>query len=54
MLEFELDRTTGILILKPVGPLESADFEKLVREVDPYLEEKGKLNGSAAKPERWA
>jgi hypothetical protein len=45
MLEFELDRTTGILILKPIGPLESADFEKLVREVDPYLEEKGNLNG---------
>jgi hypothetical protein len=22
--------------------------------VDPYLEEKGNLNGSAAKPERWA
>lgn len=45
MLEFELDRANGILILKPIGPLESADFEKLVRVVDPYLEEKGKLNG---------
>ena len=45
MLEFDLDRANGILILKPIGPLESADFEKLVRVVDPYLEEKGKLNG---------
>ena len=45
MLQYELQRTDGILILKPSGPLESADFEKLVREVDPYIEEKGKLNG---------
>ena len=29
----------------PSGPLESADFEKLVQEVDPYIKEKGKLNG---------
>jgi tRNA U38,U39,U40 pseudouridine synthase TruA len=45
MLQYELDRVDGILILKPTGPLESADFEKLVREVDPYIEDKGKLNG---------
>jgi tRNA U38,U39,U40 pseudouridine synthase TruA len=45
MLQYELDRADGILILKPMGPLESADFEKLVREVDPFIEDKGKLNG---------
>lgn len=45
MLDFELNRAEGILILKPVGPLESTDFEKLAREVDPYIIEKGKLNG---------
>ena len=45
MLNFELNRAEGILILKPVGPLESMDFEKLAREVDPYIIEKGKLNG---------
>jgi len=45
MLQFELDRADGILILKPMGPLESADFEKLVREVDPFIEDKGQLNG---------
>ena len=45
MLQHELDQVYGILILKPSGPLESADFEKLVREVDPYIENKGKLNG---------
>jgi SpoIIAA-like len=45
MLNFELNRAEGILILKPIGPLESTDFEKLAREVDPYVIEKGKLNG---------
>jgi hypothetical protein len=45
MLDYELDRVDGILILKPAGPLEVTDFEKLVREVDPYIGEKGKLNG---------
>ena len=45
MLDYELHRAEGILILKPGGPLESTDFEKLVRDVDPYISEKGKLNG---------
>lgn len=45
MLDYELHRAESILILKPVGPLESADFEKLVQVVDPYLREKGTLNG---------
>ena len=45
MLNFELDRAASILIIKPIGPLESADFEKLAQEVDPYIEENGKLNG---------
>jgi tRNA U38,U39,U40 pseudouridine synthase TruA len=45
MLKFELLRAEGILILQPIGPLESMDFERLAREVDPYIIEKGKLNG---------
>jgi len=45
MLNYELNRVEGILILKPAGPLESTDFERLVREVDPYICEKGKLKG---------
>ena len=45
MLKFELNRAESILILKPIGPLESTDFEKLAREVDPYIIEKGTLNG---------
>jgi tRNA U38,U39,U40 pseudouridine synthase TruA len=45
MLNYELNRAEGILILKPIGPLESTDFEKLAREVDPYIIERGTLNG---------
>jgi hypothetical protein len=45
MLKYELNRAENILILMPGGPLESADFERLIQEVDPYIEEKGKLNG---------
>ncbi len=45
MLNYELNRADDILILEPLGPLQSTDFEKLVQEVDPYILEKGKLNG---------
>ena len=45
MLNYELNRVESILILKPMGPLESTDFEKLAREVDSYIIENGKLNG---------
>jgi tRNA U38,U39,U40 pseudouridine synthase TruA len=45
MLNYELHRAEGILIVEPDGPLESADFEKLVREVDPYIRDKVNLNG---------
>ncbi|MGB3095278.1 MAG: STAS/SEC14 domain-containing protein [Candidatus Deferrimicrobiaceae bacterium] len=45
MLDYELIRAESILIVKPIVPLESTDFEKLVREVDPYIREKGKLHG---------
>ena len=45
MLKYELNHAEGILIIRPNGPLESTDFEKLVQEVDPYIREKGKLKG---------
>jgi len=45
MLDHELMPGEGILIVTPEGPLEAADFEKLAGEVDPYIEEKGRLNG---------
>ncbi len=45
MITHELLRDKGILIVKPEGPLEKTDFETLAREVDPYIEAQGKLNG---------
>ena len=45
MVHFELLRDRNILIVIPDGPLEKEDFEKLAKEVDPFLESKGKLAG---------
>jgi hypothetical protein len=45
MIKFELLRDQGILILSPDGPLEKADFERLAREVDPFIAANGKLTG---------
>jgi len=45
MIAHELLRDKGILIVKPEGPLEQTDFEALAKEVDPYIEAQGQLNG---------
>ncbi len=45
MINHELLKTEGILILAPEAPLESTDFEGLAREIDPYIEANGKLHG---------
>lgn len=45
MLKHELLRNDSILIVRPEVPLESEDFEELSREVDPYIEDLGKLRG---------
>jgi hypothetical protein len=45
MVEHELKQAEGILILRPKGPLEAADFENLARQIDPYIEANGKLQG---------
>ena len=45
MVDYELLPAEGILILRPHGALEAADFEKIAREVDPYIETHGKLHG---------
>src|SRR5665213_770342 len=44
-LKHQLLLPEGILILEPDAPLEAADFERLVREIDPYIAEHGKLSG---------
>ena len=45
MLNYELRRYDGILVLMPDGALEASDFETLTRHVDAYLEQNGILHG---------
>jgi hypothetical protein len=45
MLKHKLLLPEGILILEPSSPLETADFEAVAHEVDPYLAEHGALAG---------
>jgi hypothetical protein len=45
MINCELLREDGILIIRPTGSLEAGDFQKIAREVDPYIAANGKLNG---------
>lgn len=54
MIHHELLRDEGILIVTPEGPLESMDFDVVAREVDPYIEEHGKLNGLMIYAESFA
>src|SRR6185295_8226232 len=45
MLSHELLKNEGILIIKPQGALEKSDFEALAKEIDPYIEQNGRLRG---------
>jgi len=45
VIQHELLRDRGILILKPEGPLRAEDFVALAGVVDPYIEERGELKG---------
>jgi hypothetical protein len=45
MLQHELVRDHGILILKPDGALRAEDFTALAAAIDPYIEQNGELNG---------
>src|SRR5437867_3053156 len=45
MITYILLETEGILLLTPGSPLESTDFERLAGEIDPYIEQNGKLHG---------
>lgn len=45
MLNYELRRYDGILVLMPDGALEASDFETLTRHVDAYLGQNGMLRG---------
>ena len=45
MLNYDFRYDDGILVLKPEGPLEAADFKTLAGHVDAYLHQHGKLRG---------
>lgn len=45
MMRFELLRDRRILLITPDGPLESADFEQLAKEIDPFIAANGRLVG---------
>jgi hypothetical protein len=45
MIQHELLREQGILILKPEGALRAEDFAALAGSVDPYIQQHGDLKG---------
>ena len=45
MLNIELDRESGIAILRPESALTEDDFVKAAAVIDPVIEEEGKING---------
>jgi hypothetical protein len=45
MINAQLLRDDGILVVSPVDKLQSTDFERLHLLADPYLEEHGELSG---------
>ena len=45
MVDSELRRDEGILVIRPSGSLEATDIQKIAAEVDPYIEANGKLHG---------
>ena len=53
MISYELDENAGVLIVRPEGKLEARDFQVLSEAVDPFIEEKGGLNGVIIVTERF-
>jgi hypothetical protein len=53
MILHELDEAHGILMIRPEGRLESADFEKLAAVVDPYIEQHGGLRSLMVEAESF-
>ena len=53
MISFELDENAGVLTVRPEEKLETQDFQTLSEVVDPFIEEKGELNGIIIVTERF-
>ena len=45
MIKSELLKDKGVLVVSPVDPLAASDFEHLAEEIDPYIEQNGRLHG---------
>lgn len=45
MLDYDLDKTSGILTLEPNGPLTVEDFNAITADVDGYLSDHSNLTG---------
>jgi hypothetical protein len=53
MISYELDENEGVLTVRPEGKLEAQDFQTLSKVVDPFIEERGRLNGIIIVTERF-
>jgi hypothetical protein len=45
MVDFELMKDKGVLVVRPDGPLRSDDFRRIAQAVDPFILANGRLNG---------
>jgi hypothetical protein len=45
MVEYELLRDEGLLIIRPQDSLEASDFQRIASEIDPFISANGKLHG---------
>ena len=53
MIKANLDRSKGILHIRPSGPLEESDFTTLGEIADPYIAKKGSLAGVMVEIDRF-
>lgn len=45
MIEYTLDTAHSILVVRPTSTLQQEDFEKLAKDIDPFIEDRGDLAG---------
>jgi hypothetical protein len=45
MIKSELIKDKGVLVVSPVDRLEASDLEHLAEDIDPYIEQNGRLHG---------
>jgi len=45
MIAIKLDEARGLAMLEPGGRLSREDFEAAAKQIDPYIEKSGRLNG---------